>query len=189
MFLKRMAYAGIDQANLYIGAIVTIYSRQLKLVEYGDQFTRNMFANAKETTFALIKPDAYVHTGKIIDQIYKAGFVISNLKMGRFTAATTARFLQHNNQKGEEFSAHLMSDVSTGMELVASNACEKGKALADSIQRQFGAGTVRNAFHASTSADGKKEDLGIFFGGEIQSPALFTNCTCVVIKPHVVAAG
>lgn len=70
-----------------------MYSRQLKLVEYGDVFTRSVFAKAKESTFALIKPDAYVHTGKIIDLILQAGFVISRLKMGKFTAATTARFL------------------------------------------------------------------------------------------------
>lgn len=72
---------------------MTIYSRQLKLVDYGDTFTRSVFAKAKESTFALIKPDAYVHTGKIIDYIYKNGFIISRLKMGKFTAATTARFL------------------------------------------------------------------------------------------------
>lgn len=31
--------------------------------------------------------------------------------------------------------------------------------------------------------------MSTFFGGEITTSALFTNCTCVVIKPHVVAAG
>ena len=92
-----MAYADIDPTHLYLGAIVTIYSRQLRLVEYGDAFTRNMFAKAKESTFALIKPDAYVHTGKIIDAIYRNGFIIKRLKMGKFTAATTARFLAAND--------------------------------------------------------------------------------------------
>ena len=32
-------------------------------------------------TFALIKPDSYVHIGKIIDRIEREGFVIGNLKM------------------------------------------------------------------------------------------------------------
>jgi nucleoside diphosphate kinase len=32
----------------------------------------------------MIKPDVYMHTGKIIDQIYKNGFIISKLKMSRF---------------------------------------------------------------------------------------------------------
>lgn len=187
-----MAYADIDPTHLYLGAIVTIYSRQLRLVEYGDAFTRNMFAKAKESTFALIKPDAYVHTGKIIDAIYRNGFIIKRLKMGKFTAATTARFLAANDQKSEEASQHLLSDVSTGMEIVADNAHEKAQALAQDLQRQFGVpgSSVKNAFHASANADSKRADLETFFeSGEITSSALFTNCTCVVIKPHVVAAG
>ena len=84
MFLKRMAYPDISQKDLYIGSIVTVYARQLKLVDYGDTFTRKEFAKGKETTFALIKPDVYMHTGKIIDSIYQSGFVISKLKMSRF---------------------------------------------------------------------------------------------------------
>jgi nucleoside-diphosphate kinase len=69
MFLKRMACNDISINVLYLGSIVTVYSRQLKLVEYGDAFTRSCFSKAKESTFAMIKPDAYVHTGKIIDHI------------------------------------------------------------------------------------------------------------------------
>ena len=40
VFLKRMAYAQISMDELYLGSIITVYSRQLKLVEYGDLFTR-----------------------------------------------------------------------------------------------------------------------------------------------------
>jgi nucleoside-diphosphate kinase len=122
MFLKRMACADVTMDKLFLGGIVTVYSRQLKLVDYGDSFTRGCFAKAKESTFAMIKPDAYVHTGKIIDHIYKSGFTISQLKMGRFTPATTARFLQQNNAQSADNSGHLQSDVSTGMEIVADDA-------------------------------------------------------------------
>lgn len=93
MFLKRMGYPEISQKELFIGSVVTVYSRQLKLTDYGDTFTRKYFAKGKETTFALIKPDVYVHTGKIIDSIYQNGFIISKLKMGRFNASQAARFI------------------------------------------------------------------------------------------------
>ena len=86
MFLKRIAVEGISQDKLFIGSILTIHARQLKLVDYGDTFTRSAFAKGKETTFAMIKPDVYMHTGKIIDSIYKSGFIISKLKMSRFNA-------------------------------------------------------------------------------------------------------
>ena len=91
--MKRMAAAELSVDKLYLGSIVTVYSRQLKLTDYGDSFTRSVFAKAKESTFALLKPDVYAYTGKIIDQIYRSGFNITRLKMGKFTPATTARFL------------------------------------------------------------------------------------------------
>ena len=83
--MKRLAYADITVKDLYIGSIVIVNARQLKLVDYGDTFTRKEFARGKETTFAMIKPDVYMHTGKIIDHIYRNGFIISKLKMSRFT--------------------------------------------------------------------------------------------------------
>lgn len=123
MFLKRMAYPDIKQDNLYIGSVVTVYARQLKLSEYGDTFTRKKFARGKESTFALIKPDVYQHTGKIIDSIYRNGFIISNMKMGRFNSQTASRFLANGTSNNtQENSQFLQSDVCTGMELVADNA-------------------------------------------------------------------
>jgi nucleoside diphosphate kinase len=34
----------------------------------------------------MIKPDVYTQTGKILDAIYKRGFMVSKLKMSRFNA-------------------------------------------------------------------------------------------------------
>jgi len=45
--------------------------------------------------------------------------------MGKFTASTTARFLQANNIHSAELAQFLQTDVSTGMELLAENACAK----------------------------------------------------------------
>ena len=93
MFLKRMHCPGIEISQLFVGSIVTVNARQLKIADYGDTATRKAFARGKETQFALIKPDAYMHTGKILDSIYQNGFIISKLKMSRFTNATAGRFL------------------------------------------------------------------------------------------------
>lgn len=38
-----------------------------------------------QKTFVLIKPDAYINIGKIIDMIEQTGFKISNIKMARLT--------------------------------------------------------------------------------------------------------
>jgi nucleoside-diphosphate kinase len=43
--------------------------------------------------------------------------------------------------------------------------------------------------YASASHQAKKADMDLWFGTEVATTALFNNCTCVVIKPHVVGAG
>ena len=111
--------------DLYIGSIVNVHSRQLKLVEYGDILTKNNFENKAERTFTMIKPDCYTQTGKIIDAIYQNGFTISKLKMSKFTKPQLTDEFYHEH-KGKPFfsdlSAFMQSDVVTGMELVSENA-------------------------------------------------------------------
>ena len=38
--MKRMAVDGISTRELFIGSIVNVHSRQLKLVDYADIFTK-----------------------------------------------------------------------------------------------------------------------------------------------------
>lgn len=59
MFMKKMVCGNITMRELYLGSIVTVFSRQLKLVDYGDIFTKNKFESAAGRTFAMVKPDCY----------------------------------------------------------------------------------------------------------------------------------
>ena len=59
MFMKKTITGGITMEKLYLGSIVTVFSRQLKLVDYGDIFTKNKFESAAGRTFAMVKPDCY----------------------------------------------------------------------------------------------------------------------------------
>ena len=47
-FLKRCRYEAITAEMLYIGAVVTVYSRQLKLIDYADEFTRKRLSDTQE---------------------------------------------------------------------------------------------------------------------------------------------
>lgn len=84
-FLRRSEFPSITLNDLYINNVLTIYSRQFKLVNYGDQFTKLEFASKITKTLALIKPDAYTNIGKILQFIEQAGFNIGNIKMVKFT--------------------------------------------------------------------------------------------------------
>jgi nucleoside-diphosphate kinase len=48
LFLKRCEYPNVTLADLYLGSIVNIYSRQLKIVDYADTFTRKNFETSRE---------------------------------------------------------------------------------------------------------------------------------------------
>jgi len=40
IFLKKIQYPEIKLTDLYIGNVVVCYNRQLKIVSFGDEFTR-----------------------------------------------------------------------------------------------------------------------------------------------------
>ena len=206
IFLKRTKYNGFNLDEMHIGAIVTVYSRQLKVIEFADEYTRKAFEAAAEKTFAMIKPDAYLNIGNIISQIYQAGFKINRIKMSRFDEDTAGVF--YGEHKGKHFYQNLVdfvtSDVCVGMELIRENAILAWRELLgptntqraqeeapNSLRAQYGTDGTRNACHGSDSPASAARELGIFFGeGSIMpSTSLQNNCTCGVIKPHVVKAG
>jgi len=43
IFLKRWVYPSVKFSDLFIGAQITVYSRLLKIIDYGDVFTRKTF--------------------------------------------------------------------------------------------------------------------------------------------------
>jgi len=59
MFMKRLPVGNITTKELYLGSIITVHSRQLKIVDYADISTKNMFESVAGRTFAMVKPDCY----------------------------------------------------------------------------------------------------------------------------------
>ena len=43
LFLKRTHYPDVNEKDLYIGSVLNIYARQMKIVEYSDQETKFQF--------------------------------------------------------------------------------------------------------------------------------------------------
>ena len=192
-----------------MGAVVTIYGRQLKITDYADVATRKRFEVDRQRTFAMIKPDAYRHMGKIIDAVLANGFRISKLKMSRFTEASAGEF--YGEHRGKPFypnlQAFITSDVVVGMELVAESAVDKWRSLIgptntqrakeeapDSIRALFGTDGTQNAVHGSDSPISMKRETGYWFGGDARTRAMkgtaqLNSCTLCLIKPHIVASG
>lgn len=126
----------------------------------------------------MIKPDVYTNTGKIIDCIYKSGFIISNLKMGRMTPNIAGEFYQEHRGKGfyGDLVNFMTSDVVTGIEMVSDSAVDKWRKQIgptdsqrakvedpNSIRALFGTDGRRNAVHGSDSGPSYKREMQLFF--------------------------
>lgn len=81
-FLKRTKFSHIKDIDLYVGALVTVYTRQFKIVAYADAFTKINLDKLFDKTFMIIKPKAmYDNMGHVIHQIQMSGFRIANVLM------------------------------------------------------------------------------------------------------------
>ncbi|XP_074164397.1 nucleoside diphosphate kinase homolog 7 isoform X1 [Sminthopsis crassicaudata] len=208
VFLKRTPYESVHLQDLFIGNRVTIFSRQLHLIDYGDQYTARQLCNRKEKTLALLKPDAVPHAGEIIDMINKAGFKISKLKMMMLSRKEATDFYVDHLSKPiyNELIQFITSCPVIAMEILGNDAVNEWKKLIgpanpsvartdfpESIRAKFGTDCVRNTVHAPDSFATAAKELELFFpssgsGGPVNT-AKFTNCTCCIIKPHAISEG
>lgn len=85
------------------------------------------------------------------------------------------------------------------MELVAESAVDKWNQMigpensiqakinaSSSLRAAFGSDSIKNAVHGSSNNQQKSAEMGLWFSPALKTSALFTNCTCAVIKPHAI---
>lgn len=207
-FLKRTKYEDLRLEDLFIGNKVNVFSRQLLLVDYGDQYTARQLGSRKEKTLALIKPDAISKAGEIIEMINKSGFTVTKLRMVMLSRKEAMDF--HADHHSRPFYNELIQFITSGpviaMEILRDDAiCEwkrllgpanSGQARSDapgSIRALFGTDGIRNAAHGSDSFASAAREMELFFpssgGCGPANTAKFTNCTCCIIKPHAISEG
>ncbi|XP_012871084.1 PREDICTED: nucleoside diphosphate kinase 7 isoform X1 [Dipodomys ordii] len=207
-FLKRTKYDDLHVEDLFIGNKVNVFSRQLVLVDYGDQYTSRQLGSRKEKTLALIKPDAVPKAGEIIEMINKAGFTITKLKMMKLSRKEGSDF--HVDHQGRPLYSELIQFITSGpviaMEVLRDDAISEWKRLlgpansevarADapgSIRALYGADSIRNAAHGPDSFASAAREMELFFpssgGCRPANTAKFTNCTCCIVKPHAISEG
>ena len=185
IFLKRIINPEVKTTSLYLGSEISIYSRQYKIIAFADEFTKKTLENVRTSVFALILPSAYMIIGKIIDIIQRNGFLINKLKMNKLSSKEASNFLKiHNsNEITPEF---LGSDFVVGMELVKSNAVAEIEKLAkEEINNLVKENTPVMIY--SNDLNLAKQEIGYYFSLKHQ-PQL-SNCSLLVIKPHIIESG
>ena len=184
IFLKRIVDPEIKSSTLYLGSDITIYSRQYKIVAYADEFTKKALEEIRTSTFAMILPPAYMSIGKIIDIIQCNGFAISKLKMNKLSNSEINNYLKIHNAN-DVTSELLASDYVVGMELVKANAvAELKKLLTEVISKNV---KESPAMICSENEQIAQQEIQYYFSLKHQ-PQL-SNCSLLVIKPHVIEEG
>lgn len=207
-FLKRTKYEDLHLKDLFIGNKVNVFSRQLVLIDYGDQYTARQLGSRKEKTLALIKPDAVSKAGEIIEMINKSGFTITKLRMMTLSRKEATDF--HVDHHSRPFYNELIQFITSGpviaMEILRDDAiCEwkrllgpahSGLSRSDapgSVRALFGTDGIRNAAHGPDTFASAAREMELFFpssgGCGPANTARFTNCTCCIIKPHAISEG
>ena len=153
-----------------MGAVVTVYSRQLKIVEYGDSHTEAAFSLARQQTLCVVKPGAVHLAGKVINASQKSGFSVARVKMAQLSSAEASAMF------GEASASELSSGPSMGVSLVGDDAVSSFKALAKELVSSLGDCVVY-----SESADAVASQTSAYFAN---APAcrLADTALCLV-KP------
>jgi nucleoside-diphosphate kinase len=190
---------------LFIGATVTIFHRQLKIISLNDQFTTKHIESKSEKTLAMIKPDAYQHLGKILNAIYESGFRVNNLRACKLSLQEAQEF--YAVHKGKPFYEKLTNFMSSGrilaLELVAPGAISKWRQLIgptdsnkareeapNSIRAHFGTDGSFNAVHGSDAPDTAAAEISFFFSNpSLGKCDVGRGTTLGLIKPHAVVDG
>ena len=202
-FLKRTRYEDIELADLYVGATVTVYSRQLHVIDYGDDYTASAIGSQLEKTLALIKPDAYISMGKILDAVAAADLIVAQARMVKLTPRQAQAFYAEHVGKPffDDLVEFMTSDAVVALELAGPSAISRWRSLmgntdpaaADpaSLRALYGHSVTANGMHGSDSAASAAREIDFFFSGAVPfaQTAVFDNCTALVVKPHAVLSG
>nr|NP_001155162.1 uncharacterized protein LOC100176380 [Ciona intestinalis]BAH59279.1 radial spoke protein NDK/DM44 [Ciona intestinalis] len=206
-FLSRTKFESVRLEDLYIGSKVSIYSRQLTFVDFGDQFTESKLISKKEKTFALIKPDATSKLGVILNGLRDRNIKVTKAQMVQMTRTDAVKFYDEHQSKPyfNSILEYITSGPVIAMEIVGSGVVQKWLEMLGpsdpseartsnpkSIRAMFGTDELKNTAHGSINATAAAKELEFFFpssGAAFVGTAKYENSTCCVIKPHAVKEG
>jgi len=188
-FLKKCVYPNIQLSDLFVGATVAVYSRQLRVVEFGDEYTRNELGCARAKALAVVKPEGVRRLGDILDSISRARLTVANLKMTQLTSAQACEFF--GAQFPNERTNSLLGGPVVAIEVVGENAGAKvrhiltqaeGKAASDPFSQ--------SQILAANAQRDPQQELDFFFKNpQLASGATFRECSVCVVRPHALQAG
>lgn len=163
-FLKRCSYPSLSLKEVFVGATINVFSRPLKVVDYGDEFTRGHFTIGSGEFMICISERGLSIAGRIIESITAKELRIKKLRM-----VDVPSDIGRRNQLGRRCVVIVLG----------------GSGAADKVHQ------LMSDFAGSMSviedpSDEKEIDSLL---GPSKSTAVMKSCAVCVIKPHAITSG
>ncbi|KAK7197963.1 nucleoside diphosphate kinase [Novymonas esmeraldas] len=167
LFLKRCAYPSLSPNELYVGATINVFSRPLRIVDYGDDATRQrMTANSGECMIAIDMEHCSAVAGSVVEALTMHGLRITSIRLVDLPQSLAARAVVRAQRC---------------LVLLASGAGAREKVA--------GVAAAFPAAVTQVTSDGAMHELRAASTGPGESTAVLRNCAVCVIKPHAVTSG
>lgn len=181
IFLKRMPYPSLRSDQLFIGAFVTLYARQMQIVDYGDPTTKARFESV--TTLALICQFGPASASALRE--ISAKFNFQNVKLMSFNATEAKAFTQIARA---DLGPILTSGPVLALELRSrnegGNCTDEWHALIPTLQQKY-----RGTFFGASKDVEEKASRFLFASASMGLCACVRNCSVCVVKPHCLIEG
>ena len=185
-FLRRTKLESLSLRQLYIGAIVHVLSRQLKIMDYGDEFTLKRLGGI-QSSLLLVGGDVMENLSVAFAILAKHGLTLCNAKtvsVDRQAAAQIAREVP-------QASAVIESDGTGSLLVVSVNASNAIERVSEVI------GGLPGPVYFSQDKETALRDIDVFFGGETGQGRVHLKSTVgygpeavlAIVKPHAVTEG
>ncbi|XP_033208688.1 nucleoside diphosphate kinase 7 [Belonocnema kinseyi] len=203
-FLRRTKCEGVEEKDFYVGALITIFSRSMRLINFADCNTKTKLSSKAQKTLAIIMPDIIDKMGEILKKIAAQDLHIGNIKMVNFTKDSAIEF--YKGKSGSDLSRtinYVISGPIVAIELLGEDCVARWQELTgpndssearekapSSIRACYGKDFVQNAVYGSADVKSADKELKFFFPDPkcerkgFKNTATFEDCTCCIIKPH-----
>ena len=148
-------------------------------MNYADNQTRALLEDSNEETVILIPPNKVQLAGTLIKDIEESGFVVVNMRTIRFRNVNDIEEASSifNKSFGH---AESNNEPMISVSFCGQNSIKKIDSLLSSYHEKYG----KDIIHATSSEEAIR--FTEFLYKERPPTATYSNCTCCVLKPHIV---
>uniref|UniRef100_A0A2P2I000 Nucleoside diphosphate kinase n=1 Tax=Hirondellea gigas TaxID=1518452 RepID=A0A2P2I000_9CRUS len=213
-WLNRSAVEAVRRSDLFIGNSVIINKKCVTVTAYSNAGTLQAVEAGRQSTFAMIKPDAMSQLGSVLSELteQRLKLRIAGLRLLQLTTAQ-ARHLYNEHQERPFFKslvAYITSGPVLALHLTGPGAVGRWRealgptdsavartSAPNSIRAKFGTDKQINAAHGSDSVAAAHRELSLMFPEwdvsdrlpSLGSDAEMVDALSCLVLPHVIKSG